>query len=437
MNTRWKLNSQLSIILFLLLISVFSSCKNENDKQGHENHVQDEGNYICPMRCEGEKTYPQRGNCPVCKMKLELAEEELMQSVSPNKQVLSRQATVKLQTANEAQSIKGQGFIDYDRNRNQNVSARFGGRIEKLFVKYNLQFVNKGDKILELYSPELNTIQEQHLFLLKTETGKTLIEQSREKLKLLGITKQQISQLENKGTFAQSISVYSPASGYILFNSETQTNTGSEATQQSSMNSMSMSANTSVTQTSGSAGVQIREGMYINKGETLFSLNDLQTVWAIISIPSEYHSSVQSNKQINIVSELFPAQILTGKILLTEKTFEEKQQRFIRVRVELPNPKAALKINSLVTAEFPLEKNPDGYLGQVPSSAVYRTGMNVFVWVKSGTTKNGTGIFEIRKVITGATNNGTVTIINGLAPDEEIALHAGALTDSETFLNGN
>jgi Cu(I)/Ag(I) efflux system membrane fusion protein len=180
--------------------------------------------------------------------------------------------------------------------------------------------------------------------------------------------------------------------------------------------------------------VQIREGMYINKGETLFSINDLQTVWAILSVPSKYHSSVQPNKQINIISELFPDKTFTGKILLTEKTFEEKQQRFVRVRIELPNPKAALKINSLVTAEFPLETK----LGfQIPASAVYRTGMNVFVWVKTGTTKNGTGIFELRKVTTGAVSNGTTTIVNGLAPDEEIALHAGALTDSETFLNGN
>ncbi len=421
-------------MLFLLLVSVFSSCNNKQSEQGHENHVQDEGDYICSMRCEGEKTYPQPGNCPVCKMKLQLVEEELVQTVSPNKQVLSRQATVKLQTASEAQSIKAQGFIDYDRNRNQNVSARFGGRIEKLFVKYNLQFVNKGDKILELYSPELNTIQEQHLFLLKTETGKTLIEQSREKLKLLGITEQQISALENKGTFTQNIAVYSPASGYILFNSETQTNTGSEAAQQTSMSSMSMTANTSVAKTSGSAGVQIREGMYVNKGEILFSVNDLKTVWAIISVPSQYHSSVQPNKQINIVSELFPAQILTGKILLMEKTFEEKQQRFVRVRVELYNPKAALKLNSLVTAEFPLETRT-GF--QIPASAVYRTGMNAFVWVKTGTTKYGTGIFVLRKVVTGAVSNGTSTIVSGLSPDEEIALHAGALTDSETFLNGN
>ena len=434
MNTRWKLNSELNVILFLLLVSVFLSCKKEHSEQGHENHIQDEGDYICSMRCEGEKTYPQPGKCPVCKMTLELVAEELVQTVSPNKQVLSRQATVKLQTANESQFIKAQGFIDYDRNRNQDVSARFGGRIEKLFVKYNLQFVNQGDKILELYSPELNTIQEHHLFLLKTEIGKSLIEQSRKKLELLGITEQQISQLENKGTFAQSISVYSPTSGYILFNSESQSNTGTEAKQQTSMNNMGMKANTSVTQTSGSAGVQIREGMYINKGETLFSINNLQTVWAIISIPSEFHSSVQPNILINVVSELISNKNFKGKILLTEKTFEEKQQRFVRVRIELPNPKAALKINSLVQAEFPLEIKTGL---QIPTSAVYRTGLNAFVWVKTGTTKKGTGIFELRKVTTGAVSNATITIVNGLTPNEEIALHAGTLTDSETFLNRN
>lgn len=430
MNMSWKLNSQISVVLFLLL--VFSSCKNQNDKQEYENHDQEKGYYICSMRCEGKKSYLHPGNCPICKMKLEFIEEDLVQTVSPNKQVLSRQATIKLQTANEAQSIKVQGFIDYDRNRNQNMSIRFSGRIEKIFVKYNLQFVNKGEKILELYSPELNTIQEQHLFLLKTETGKTLIEQSREKMKLLGITEQQISILENKGTFTQFISVYSPTSGYILFNSETQPNIDSESTQQSSMNNMN--PDISVTQTSDLAGLQIREGMYVNKGETLFSINDLQTVWAIISIPSQYHSFVESNKQINILSEIFPNKILSGKILLTEKTFEEKQQRFIRVRVELPNPKTSLKISSFVTAEFPLASKI-GF--QIPVSAVYHTGMNTFVWVRIGITKSGTGIFEVRKVTTGVASNGIITIVNGLASDEEIALHAGALVDSETFLNGN
>lgn len=433
MNMNWKLNSK-SILVCLFFVSFFVSCKNEHSGHGHENHRQDEGDYICPMRCEGDKTYPHPGNCPVCKMKLELTEEEFVQVVSPNKQVLSRQATVKLRAANQSQTMKANGYIDYDRNRSQNVAARFGGRIEKLFVKYNLQFVRKGEKMLELYSPELNTIQEQHLFILKAGTDKMLIEQSREKLKLLGITPQQISELEKRGTFAQTISVFSPASGYILFNAENQNSTDSKAVRQTTMSSMNMTAGSTDNQISGSSSGQIREGMYVNKDATLFSVNDLQTVWAIVSVPSEYHSSVQLNQQIKIVSELFPGEIIHGKILLSEQIFEEKQQRFMRVRIELPNLKAGLKLNSLVTAEFPIASKK-GF--QIPSSAVYRTGMNAFVWVKTGTTQKGTGIFKLRKVTTGGVSKGMTTIVNGLASNEEIALHAGTLTDSETFLNGN
>lgn len=72
---------------------------------------------------------------------------------------------------------------------------------------------------------------------------------------------------------------------------------------------------------------------------------------------------------------------------------------------------------------------------QVPSSAVYKTGLNAYVWVKTGTTQNGTGIFQLRKVITGSSSNGMTTIKSGLSSDEEIAVQAGLMTDSETFLN--
>jgi Cu(I)/Ag(I) efflux system membrane fusion protein len=72
-------------------------------------------------------------------------------------------------------------------------------------VKYDLQYVKKGDKILELYSPEINTFQEEHLFLLKSEKEKSLLEQSKQKLKLLGITENQILQLEKNKTFTQTI----------------------------------------------------------------------------------------------------------------------------------------------------------------------------------------------------------------------------------------
>ncbi|MCG3165018.1 MAG: hypothetical protein POELPBGB_00778 [Bacteroidia bacterium] len=428
MNTKKKLNN-----LLVLLVLIFSGCNNTGKQQQHSaEHGQHEtAVYTCPMHPEVES--PEPGTCPKCKMKLELKVNETTdQIVSPNKQVLSKQSTVKLSTPDETQTLKAQGYIDIDRTRNQSISARFGGRIEKLFVKYELQFVKKGDKILELYSPELNTFQEEHLFLLQSGKEKSLLEQSREKLRLLGITDVQISQLEKNKTFTQSINIYSPSDGYVLFNSEPQSN--SYASNQTSMNSMSMNKKNNTDKNFGSSGSQIREGIYVNKGETLFSVNDLQNVWAIVSISSEFLSAMKSNSPVKITSELFPDKPLSGKIALTEQTFEDDEQRFVRVRIDVPNSKGELKINSLVTAEIPLSTKGSF---QIPASAVYRTGLNSFVWVKTATTQNGTGIFQLRKVSTGSVTNGNTTIIIGLSANEEIAEHAGFLTDSETFLNEN
>lgn len=418
-------------MLFLLLVSVFSSCNNKQSEQGHENHVQDEGDYICPMRCEGEKTYPQPGNCPVCKMKLVLVEEELIQAISPSKQVLSRQATVKLQSGSNGDIIKAQGYITTDPNRNKSVAARFSGRIEKLYVKFSNQYVKQGDKIMDIYSPDLCTFQEEHLFILKSNNENSLIEKSREKLRLLGITDNQITQLEKNGTVALTISVYSPANGYVFFSEQSQQqNAGTK--NNPAMNTMNMKQNANNGSSYDASASQIREGMYVNEGQKLFSVNDLQEVWALVSVANQYLNQIHENQSVEIIAETNPSKPLKGKVALIEQTFEEASQRFARVRIVLPNSNNLLKINSLVTAQFLLTENNNL---QVPSSAVYKTGLNAYVWVKTGTTQNGTGIFQLRKVITGSSSNGMTTIKSGLSSDEEIAVQAGLMTDSETFLN--
>ena len=138
MNMKKKSDKILFPVLLLSAL-LFQGCKNpENEHNSHQ----------------AQNNLPHNENI-----------EQLI--TSPNKQVLSRQATVKLSTQSEIQTLKAQGYIAFDKNRNQTISARFGGRIEKLYVKFDLQHVKQGDKILDLYSPELNTFQEEHLFLLK------------------------------------------------------------------------------------------------------------------------------------------------------------------------------------------------------------------------------------------------------------------------------
>lgn len=142
MNSKKKSDSNLGLMLLLFSVIILS-CNNSD----HTNHIEkqkllNEVIYTCPMHPEVESYQP--GICPKCNMKLELKVNDASdQIISPNKQVLSRQSTVKLNAQSETQSLKAQGYIDLDRNRNQTVSSRLGGRIEKLYVKYDLQFVKK------------------------------------------------------------------------------------------------------------------------------------------------------------------------------------------------------------------------------------------------------------------------------------------------------
>ena len=141
---------------------------------------------------------------------------------------------------------------------------------------------------------------------------------------------------------------------------------------------------------------------------------------------------------ILVTLKYFSNSFIVVNIKLLEQTFEDNKQRFLRIRIDLANSKGELKINSLVTAEIPLAgNNTYSYQGQIPASAVYRTGLNSFVWLKIGTTKKGTGIFQLRKVTTGPVTSSMTTVISGLSANQEVAEHAGSLTDSETFLNEN
>ncbi|MBV6474317.1 MAG: hypothetical protein JPMHGGIA_02622 [Saprospiraceae bacterium] len=429
MNTRKKLNS-IGFFALLLIFTVLSSCKNNHENHQQEaTHEQNSGAvYTCPMHPEIIRNQP--GNCPICKMKLVLVEEELIQAISPSKQVLSRQATLKLQLGSNGDIIKAQGYITTDPNRNKSIAARFSGRIEKLYIKFNNQYVKQGVKIMEIYSPDLRTFQEEHLFILKSNNENSLIEKSREKLRLLGVTDNQITQLEKNGIVALTVSVFSPANGYVFFSEQSpQPNSGTK--NNPAMSTMNMKQSTNNEASYASSASQIREGIYVNEGQTLFSVNDLQEVWALISVSNQNANQIHENQSVEIISENNPSNTLKGKVSLIEQTFEEANQRFARVRIVLSNSNNSLKINSLVTAQFALS---DSKNLQVPSSAVYKTGLTAYVWVKTDTTRNGTGIFQLRKVIAGASSSGMTTIKSGLSPDEEIAKEAGMMTDSETFL---
>ncbi|GAB3833958.1 hypothetical protein GCM10028895_53590 [Pontibacter rugosus] len=134
-----------------------------------------------------------------------------------NQTVISRQAVVQAGDSSMRYSFSGNGYVDFDQRRSRKIAVRVGGRIERLYIKYNYQYVRKGEKLMELYSPELNTFVEEFLFVSRQSKDPVLLDKARQKLRLLGLTEAQINQFTRSGRAPFTISVYSPYEGYVLF----------------------------------------------------------------------------------------------------------------------------------------------------------------------------------------------------------------------------
>jgi Cu(I)/Ag(I) efflux system membrane fusion protein len=354
---------------------------------------------------------------------------------SVNQTVISSQQTVKPVIKNTASEIELNGYITEDPRRNQVVATRVGGRVEKLYVKYNYQYIRQGEKLLDVYSPELRTSQEQYLYLIKNSQDKNLIRSAKQKLLLLGLSKNQIAHLERTGKPALTLSVYSPFSGYIILGntspamSANNADNAEGAAQGMNMNEGS-SASAVNSSTFSQTNASLREGAYMNVGQTLFTINDFRKVWALLAVNTQDQSSVEVNTQVNIVSELFPEKSITGKINLIEPVFREGIQ-FMQARVYLDNPGEILKANSLVKAEI---KASDQLMMLVPNSSISDLGNRKIVWVKTKDTPSGKKVFEPRTVVTGIRSGDFTQITMGLEKNEFIATQAGFLLDSESMI---
>ncbi|MBX9853295.1 MAG: efflux RND transporter periplasmic adaptor subunit, partial [Cytophagaceae bacterium] len=265
-----------------------------------------------------------------------------------NRFVISDQKLIRPVIENP-DSLLVNGYVAFDPNRNNKIAARVGGRVEKLYFKYDYQYLPKGEKVLDLYSPELNTYQEEYLFLLESTTEQKLIDEGRNKLRLLGMTNAQIEDLEKKGVRTITVPVYTHYEGYILLNNEVNGSVmNKSAIQGVDMGNTNEGVTNQNENITSSSKERIREGMYVEKGQVLFSVNDFNSVWVILSLAPKYFSLINVGEKVTIKSELFP-QAISGKVNYIEPIYSN-EQKFLQVRVYLQNPDHKLKTNSLVTA---------------------------------------------------------------------------------------
>lgn len=392
-------------------------CGMELVKMDHENH---DTVYTCPMHPEVVSGKP--GKCPKCGMDLVKKENvtgdvdslNLQTLLRPtNEFVISSVPLIAITAEEIPVEIEAYGNVEYDTRMIGSISSRVEGRIEKLYVRHRYQSVRKGQRIMDIYSPELLTAQQNLLFLLKNDSeNQTMINAAKQKLMLLGMSASQIQEIIRKGKPAYSVAVFSNYSGHIH-----------DAGQNTSMNT----GNASLTMTTVSPNtleLSIKEGMYVKRGQTVLSVYNSGRVWALLNIYAENISSVKKGLAVVITPETAPDRKIRGTVNFVEPFFREGNKT-LTARVYFDNSGLRIPVGSQVRAKI-FSSSQKGYW--LPKESVVSLGINKVAFLKSG---NG---LIARLIKTGLELQGKVQILSGLSSSDSVALNAQYLMDSESFI---
>jgi RND family efflux transporter MFP subunit len=281
------------------------------------------------------------------------------------------------------------------------VSARIGGRVDKLYVQYTGESVRRGQAVADVYSPEVATAVED--YQLAQENRKQLrdsddagaraqadarVSASQRKLELWGVNKEQIDAPETGGV--PHTTLYASASGSVVERKVTQ-------------------------------------GQYVNAGDTLFTVADLSQVWIKADVYEEQLPQIRSGQQVDITSEALPNRTLHGHVDFIEPE-ANPQTRTVPVHVHVANPGMRLLPGMFINATF-ISRAPTESI-VVPRSAVLDTGTRKIVYVA-----HPNGVFEAREVAVGAPSDDLFPVTSGLTLGDKVVLSGNFLIDSQAHLS--
>ncbi|OCX52747.1 hypothetical protein BEL04_13815 [Mucilaginibacter sp. PPCGB 2223] len=368
------------------------------------------------MHPEVHEEHP--GSCPICGMTLvkktvtpsEQAGISLQTVLQPvNSAVISDVKAVRPLLATVIDTVAAQGYLAFDTRTYNNIAARFSGRVERLYIKYAFEEVHKGQRLMDVYSPEMVSAQQDLVFLLKNSPAEvTLINAAKQKLLLLGMTGDQVLELSKTGKAFYSLPVYSPYDGHVHDVAHSQ---------------MAGPKTDEVTDYAQNMPLAIKEGMFIQKGQTLFNVVDPHRLWAIIKIKQADAGKLKLNQAVKLY--IGDQQMtMEGKIDFIEPVLQTGD-RTTSIRVYLNNHQHGMKAGSLVEAKIHTGSKSGLWL---PRTAVISLGQTNIVWLKDGV------VYRAHAVQTGIQNGGRVLISGGLTGRDSVALNAQYLSDSDSFI---
>lgn len=306
-------------------------------------------------------------------------------------------------------TIRAVGRIEVNEARTYTIAPKFEGWVERLYVNTSGQAVSKGQRLFDVYSPELisalreyalaaqgeaslqNTASEAPEYSAKTSMSQ-LAAASLARLKNWGIGEQQIRQFRNS-TDQRSVTFYAPVSGAVMDKKAVQ-------------------------------------GMRFMPGEVLYQIADLSSVWVVAEVAEQDIGQVKVGNAARVSLDAYQNKIFSGKVTFISPTLNAAT-RTVQVRVEMSNYQGLLKPAMFANMELAASAgvSQNGKVLTVPTSAVIDSGTRQIVLVQLAE-----GRFEPRTVKLGSHSENYVEVLDGIAAGEQVVTSANFLIDAESNL---
>src|SRR6516225_4398632 len=285
--------------------------------------------------------------------------------------------------------VRAPGTVQEDERRVSVVALRFEGFVESVANVTTGDHVQKGQPLMNVYSPALSSAAAEYLSALNAgATGKEL-KGARRRLENLATPEPAIKELERTRDISLSIPWLAPQDGEILLRNAV-------------------------------------NGMRAGPGDVLFRIADHQLVWVVVDVAERDLPQVAVGTKVTVRPRALPGHAFSGDVTLIYPHLNA-QTRTARIRIEVPNSEELLRPEMYVDAE--IETGTPGPVLAVPESAVLDSGSRQAVLVDKGE-----GRFEPREVRLGRHGGGFVEVTHGVSEGEAVVTSANFLIDAESNL---
>ena len=298
-------------------------------------------------------------------------------------------------------SVRAVGTVTVDESTLSEVTPRFGGFVERLYVNSTGARVRRGQPLMDVYSPELVAAEQELLVAarLQQSIGEStvpgvpapstdLVAAARRRFELWGISDAQIDEILRSAKVRRTLTLYSPSSGVVLEK-------------------------------------QVIQGQAIQPGVMLYRIADLGDVWVDVALREQDAAAVRVGSHAEVELASYPGRPMNGRVAYVYPTLDQAA-RTVRARIEVPNRSGLLKPGMYATVTL---TTPSRHALTVPTSALLRTGERTLVFMDMGG-----GSLMPMDVTTGTTAGALTEILSGLDAGQRVVTSAQYLLDSESNL---